>query len=111
MPASGWPLCREPGQGFRDASVVAAGCGDARIVGRVLFQVEAPGLAVQSAEVIGRLVLPACICHERPAGTQSVEDGRHDGLRAACHVAECGHPAVDHRKPARTQPKAGKVPN
>ena len=91
--------------------MIAAGEGDARIVGRVLFKVDPPRPLVQRVEVVGRLILPAGVGHKRPVRSQGVEQGAHDGLRAANHVPERGHPAMHHRRPARPQPEVLQVPS
>jgi hypothetical protein len=81
--------------------VVAAGEGDAWVVGRVLFEVGSPRLLVQGVKVVGRRVLPARVGHECTFGSQGVQQGAHDTLGAADHVAERGHPAMNHRRPTR----------
>ena len=85
--------------------MAAPGEGDTRVVGRVLFEVDPPRPLVQRVEVARRLVLPTGVGHERPARPQGVKQGTHDGLRAANHVPERGHPAMDHQRPARPQPE------
>lgn len=98
-------------QGFWDPSVVAAGERDARIVRRVLFEVDLLRLLVQPIEVVGRLILPACVGYQRPVRPQSVEQGAHDGLRTADHATERGHPTMNHRHPARPQPEVLQIPS
>jgi hypothetical protein len=69
----------------------------------VPFEVGSPCFLVQGVEVVGRRVLPARVGCERTFGPRGVQQRAHDALGAADHVAERGHPAMDHRRPARTQ--------
>jgi hypothetical protein len=91
--------------------MLAAGEGDARVVCRVFFEVEPLRFFVHRVEVFGRFVLPAGVGHKRTVWTQSVEQSLHYGLRTADHVAERGHPAMDHSHPARLHPEVFQILN
>src|SRR4051812_22886483 len=94
---------------FRHTTVIIAGVGDERIVGRMLGADSGKGNGWQVLQRLRRLVFPADISEQRAFRADHIEQRPNHRFRAANDPTNCRHAGVYHDDAARLHAKRAQI--